>query len=1000
MHDDPFRNLAVGVQALRRRVEALTLGIGGALGVAADPYPHQIATVRRILTDTTVRHLIADEVGLGKTVQALMVLNALRWQNRRHRAVILVPDRLVRQWQDECWTRCHCKAAVVGEHDDDAEAFVRIVRPQSLQSGVFRLRPDVFDLLVVDEPQTMPASVLADVERAAPDFRQILLLSATPGLNDPARRRQVMRIIEPERTGCAELQGSDPEQALALAEESALSRFPGARDGTAGADLQAALFRTFSRERRIIRARRAEWGRYLPERRYEQVSVPPLFGEVERVRLGMEWVMRTGSPEDARSDAWRMAQALHRGHGSARQSIASARSRRPDVDGRLAGALEASASSPGDSRFDALLDTLARIWAANPSAQVIVVAGDNPTIDFISQRLPRYFGSPESPLLIATLRRPTESSEDERKDVEAMHEQLADFSAGRAKVLLIGEWVQAGLNLQYFARNVVFYSAPWEPEAIDQLVGRLDRLRPNGLFKADRGEHLGRVRIWSLSQEGTIEARVVAGLDAIGVFRRPLPPMPPADAEEMRRGLEALAFGVPGGAMEAFEAMASRWDGEWATSQLLHLNPFTPAAAQGAYDQLQRARLPEPVLRQPDRDAPLSARAEDALRGWTNLMLKGRFFDLGRRKDHKDENIRFSTLWYVDDPADAPFPVPEMPVPELPDDDPAMTRPRRGNLWMSGHVPFLYRRRDLARPPRNTVNTDDSEKGGGRLLRFLDHGDALHDRLVDGFIEFSRNALGEPAKPQYRVVLFPPGHPILQFQGELLLVSVGWLDPGTSLLPVFDPRPLEEILGQARSDAQKASLAADISAAQDAWQADQRWLREHLPAALVGCASRLSGDRWVPVDRELAWEALKPFADDENEVCAKSSSAGAQTPHAPINKGLLENVRRTQEEFAALWSAPLAGLEQAVSLRLLQVEAESADRRALRQAEVERRRAEKAGQPERMWEGRVAAAGRRLAMAERLEAVRTGWLRQVLGRAQSPPKPNYMTLLMRPAPME
>lgn len=989
MHDDPFRNLAVGVQALRRRVEALTLGIGGALGVAADPYPHQIATVRRILTDTTVRHLIADEVGLGKTVQALMVLNALRWQNRRHRAVILVPDRLVRQWQDECWTRCHCKAAVVGEHDDDAEAFVRIVRPQSLQSGVFRLRPDVFDLLVVDEPQTMPASVLADVERAAPDFRQILLLSATPGLNDPARRRQVMRIIEPERTGCAELQGSDPEQALALAEESALSRFPGARDGTVGADLQAALFRTFSRERRIIRARRAEWGRYLPERRYEQVSVPPLFGEVERVRLGMEWVMRTGSPEDARSDAWRMAQALHRGHGSARQSIASARSRRPDVDGRLAAILDASASSPGDSRFDALLDTLARIWTNNPSAQVIVVAGDNPTIDFISQRLPRYFGEPESPLLIATLRRSSESSDDEVKDVEAMHEQLADFSAGRAKVLLIGEWVQAGLNLQYFARNVVFYSAPWEPEAIDQLVGRLDRLRPNGLFKADRGEHLGRVRIWCISQEGTIEARVLAGLEAIGVFWRPLPPMPPADAGEIRRGLEALAFGVPGGSIEALEAMASRWDGEWATSQLFHLNPFTPTAAQGAYDQLQRAALPEPVLRQPDRDAPFVTRAEDALRGWTNLMSKGRFFALGVRNDHEDDSVRFSTIWYADDPADAPFQVPDIPVPDVP----------RGSHWMSGHVPFLYRRRDLARPPRNAVHTDDGEQGG-RLLRFLDHGDALHDRLVEGFIEFSKKAFGEPAKPQYRVVLFPPGHPILEFQGELLLVSVGWLDPGTSVLPAFEPKPLEEIVAEARSDAQKASLAADILAARDAWRADQRWLREHLPAALVGCASRLSGDRWVPVDRELAWEALKPFADDENEVCAKSASAGAQTPHVPIANGLRENVRRTQEEFAALWSAPLAGLEQAVFLRLLQVEAESADRRALRQAEVERRRAEKAGQPERMWEGRVAAAGRRLAMAERLEALRTGWLRQVLGRVQSPPRPNYMTLLMRPAPME
>ena len=42
--------------------------------------------------DATRRFLLADEVGLGKTVQTLMILNALRLQNPRHRALILVPD--------------------------------------------------------------------------------------------------------------------------------------------------------------------------------------------------------------------------------------------------------------------------------------------------------------------------------------------------------------------------------------------------------------------------------------------------------------------------------------------------------------------------------------------------------------------------------------------------------------------------------------------------------------------------------------------------------------------------------------------------------------------------------------------------------------------------------------------------------------------------------------------------------------------------------------------
>ena len=89
---DPFIDLCLGIQGARRAVEREVAGFGGALGVAAVPYPHQLANVQRVLTDSRIRHLMADEVGLGKTVQALMILNSLRIQNPNHRALILVPE--------------------------------------------------------------------------------------------------------------------------------------------------------------------------------------------------------------------------------------------------------------------------------------------------------------------------------------------------------------------------------------------------------------------------------------------------------------------------------------------------------------------------------------------------------------------------------------------------------------------------------------------------------------------------------------------------------------------------------------------------------------------------------------------------------------------------------------------------------------------------------------------------------------------------------------------
>jgi ATP-dependent helicase HepA len=416
MIDDPYRCLVAGVQAARRRGEGLGLAIGGALGVAAEPYPHQIAAVRRILTDTRVRHLISDEVGLGKTVQALMVLNALRYQNPGHRAVILVPDRLVRQWYDECWARAHTHPSVVEEPSDLDEPFVKIVRPQSVQSGDFQLDPDEFDLLIVDEPQIMPVEVTEQVERVADRFRQLLVLSATPGLGDPQKRLRMLALLEPERTRTAALQGRDPDAALDSLEDDALAKLTESEiDG-------AVQFRTYSRARRIIRATRAAWSRYLPKRRYQRVATDTLAAEDERVRIGIEWLdeSREGS---GGLDRWRALQALHRGTASARTLIRS----RANRDGRLNAAVAASSATPGDSRLDALLDIMSEIWTESPDEQIIVVAGDNPTIDFLSSRVSRYFSTGEAELEVATLRRLGEATESEAADFAAMHQQLSGF---------------------------------------------------------------------------------------------------------------------------------------------------------------------------------------------------------------------------------------------------------------------------------------------------------------------------------------------------------------------------------------------------------------------------------------------------------------------------------------------------------------------------------------------------------------------------------------------
>ncbi len=969
---DPYHWLVLGMQAMRRRVEAAHLGLGGALGVAAEPYPHQLATVKRILTDTRVRHLIADEVGLGKTVEALMILNALRCQNPNHRTAIVVPEQLVKQWYQECWSRGHIHPLVEDSADSAATSWVRIVRPQSIQTNAFRLEAGKFDLLIVDEPQLMPVDVLEAISRVAPDIRQLLLLSATPGLGDPQRRHWIMTLLEPERTGAAVLEGKDP-----VSELQSLEQQIGARSASERNESNATLFKTFSIDRRICRATRADWGRYLPARRYERIVAEPLLGETERVRLGMNWLMsRTDTAVPG--DDWRIAQALHRGRGSLRNVF---RSRQEGVD-ELIQAVRQLEETPGDSRFDALVEILLAVWNERDDEQLIIVAGDNPTIDFLSQRLRRYFGSTERPFEVAELRRSNEAAINETADFQAMKEQLAAFEAGEAKVLLIGEWNQAGLNLHYFARNIVFYSTPWDIHGIDQLIGRLDRLRPNGLFKGDRGSHFGSIRIWSITQADAVESRVVGGIETLGVFEKPLPPMSPDDDAEMIGALEGIAFRGESDRSDVLRDIYMRWNDRGAQSTILNLSPYTAARAQNEYDKLQKAHLPQPLLGFPRGEPTFTTKSEAALRGWTTLIHKAGIFGIGTRTDIDFPEIRFSTFWYGNGgPKNCPFAVPDM-----------------SNHWMDGHIPFVSRRMDIEIPPKMTVRTDDGEPAG-RPLRFLDHGEPVHEAMVEGFIKEAqtkcdaRNLVG-------RTVTFDAEHPILRkHSGQTLLVLAGMSDPGMAMR-AFDSTELDLLVKAAPTVAQKATLSLDAELAQEWWRTDQRWLRAQFPSATLAAVLRLEEDQWEVISGEEKWSILDPLSAGSSSRMANSRSAPIRIKPDLAKAGILLAFKQIAEELKELSHKSSADFRAAVQQRTYEIDREHSDLLNVLAAEV-KRRTEAPPAPEQtqqLREGRIAAAERRVAFAQHSGAMRASWLAELPGRVSKAIPKLLGGMIIKPIP--
>ncbi|HBJ37169.1 MAG TPA: hypothetical protein DDZ51_20930, partial [Planctomycetaceae bacterium] len=164
-----------GVQAMRRYVERLACPIQGGSGIRAHFYPHQIQNVQRILSATRVRHLIADEVGMGKTIQALMVANAMRLQRGHLRVRVIVGrSELQSQWSEEV-----CRSHLVIWDKSEAvfgENWFEVVTESSIESYVDTFDAKAFDLLIIDEPQSLKVETLRFIAEHSEEFASLLLL--------------------------------------------------------------------------------------------------------------------------------------------------------------------------------------------------------------------------------------------------------------------------------------------------------------------------------------------------------------------------------------------------------------------------------------------------------------------------------------------------------------------------------------------------------------------------------------------------------------------------------------------------------------------------------------------------------------------------------------------------------------------------------------------------------------------------------------------------------
>ncbi|MGB2403536.1 MAG: SNF2-related protein, partial [Akkermansiaceae bacterium] len=220
-HVDGLHAYDLRVEALRRQCEVMKSPARGFAGARMDLIPHQLYIADEVSSRVSPRVMLADEVGLGKTIEACLVMHRLHLTGRADRVLILVPEPLLHQWFVELLRRFNmlfslfdeprCKAIEQGGEGADnpfLDSQLVLCSVDFLASDSERSRQAIeagWDMLIVDEAHHLkwstqkPSEAYQVVELLAQKTEILLLLTATPRQLGPDSHFARLRLLDPDR---------------------------------------------------------------------------------------------------------------------------------------------------------------------------------------------------------------------------------------------------------------------------------------------------------------------------------------------------------------------------------------------------------------------------------------------------------------------------------------------------------------------------------------------------------------------------------------------------------------------------------------------------------------------------------------------------------------------------------------------------------------------------------------------------------------------------------
>ena len=491
--------------------------------------PYQLACVNWVMQKLRQRALIADDVGLGKTIEAGLVLKELTARNRADRVLFVVPAHLQKKWirdmdrffdigltpADRQWVdgerrRLGEEANIWNQDHQQLVTSQAFLRQEEFREAL----DDAFwDVVVVDEAHKAakrgesPSETSKMVDRVADNSDSLLLLSATPHDGKGEAFRSLVEYIDPFLV--AEDQGLSKEAVdrvmmrrgkQTIYDDDGERIFPNREVGTIPVEMT-------HEERQFYRAV-TDYVKHVYNRS-EQLNEPAvgfamalmqkrLVSSIGAIKATLS--RRLAKLVDQQSTATSLSEetsAYLEGEDLDEEDQQKAEEELAGLtvaesDAQLEAEIETlrdlvslAEGIPVDSKAQKVRRYIQQLLEAQPNEKVLLFTEYRDTLDYILDLVKDEPWADEILVIHGGV------DKEDRARIED------EFNHGQSRLLFATDAASEGIDLQHSCHIMVNYELPWNPNRLEQRIGRLHRY---GQEKE--------VKVWNFSFEGTRESEV------------------------------------------------------------------------------------------------------------------------------------------------------------------------------------------------------------------------------------------------------------------------------------------------------------------------------------------------------------------------------------------------------------------------------------------------------------------------------------------------------------